>query len=564
MSVTGSTRLVPGISEYSADQTSLAQPSGAQPGERSDVIGRLLLWSCISLLAVAGLVGIFPELTKLWNIWTTDPLRSIGMVILPTCVILILRVWRQNGWELQGTWWGLLPVALSFVPAIFSEQLVFFWSAGNVKINFLPSVLPVYLYGCGLVLLFAGVRVWLRAWFPLTLLLLLQPVPQVVVQSLDLPMQGLSAHIARSFAALLGLSPANAELLRLMFTPSFGMFIAPGCDGMRGAITMAYGALIAGYLKRVSIIRWIIYVAGAFLLGHIFNLLRLCALVFYYKIALGHPALEHLAKQADYMIGGLLFLFAAILFLWIVSKKADVESAADGISRSEEYAKDWESTYWRVVALALLVIAAIAPSIHATRTNSESVVSAIRRGEITAQDLNDRIPAQFGSYRLARAWQERMDGSPALETAAFTATPEKEVEIGIWLLPTNHSIQASMMTHGELPRIKAVEEIITARGQRVPFNTAFYDDGVTDSFIGDTYCNPSSCVASTENAEGIHLAVTRVMDYSTQGKRLVPIFFKAQVPHTGASDQVVYLQLLSEYHDFLSSVDFTQLGQRFQ
>jgi exosortase J len=564
MGVTGSTRLVPDISEYSADQASLAQPSSAQSSERSDAVARLLLWSCILLLAVAGLVGVSPELTKLWNIWTTDPLRSIGMLILPTSIVLILRIWKQNGWELQGTWWGFLPVVLSFVPAMFSERLVFFWSAGNVKINFLPSVLPVYLYACGLVLLFAGVLVWRRAWFPLMLLLLLQPVPQAVVQFLDLPMQGLSAHIARSFAALLGLSPANTELLRLMFTPSFGMFIAPGCDGMRGAITMAYGALIAGYLKRVPILRWIIYVASAFLLGHIFNLLRLCALVFYYKIALGHPAFEHLAKQADYMIGGLLFLVAAMLFLWIVSKKANVESVVDGVSQSEEYAKVLEPTYWRLAALALLVIVAIAPGIHAVRTNSESVALAIRRGEITAQGLNDRIPAQFGNYRLMRAWQEQMDGSPTLEAAAFAATPEKEIEIGIWLPPTDHSIQASMMTHGELPRIKATEEIITAGGQPVPFNIALYDDGVTDSFVGNTYCNPSYCVASIENAEGIHLAVTRVMDYSTQGKRLVPIFFKAQVPHTDASDRAVYSQLLSECHDFLSSVDFTQLGKRFQ
>jgi len=40
-----------------------------------------------------------------------------------------------------------------------------------------------------------------------------------------------------------------------MFAPDFGMFIAPGCDGIRGAITLGYLALVLGYLKRVSLRR---------------------------------------------------------------------------------------------------------------------------------------------------------------------------------------------------------------------------------------------------------------------------------------------------------------------
>ncbi len=329
MSATSSTRLVSDIGDSCADRATPNRSSRTQSVEQDGVRGRILLWSSIGLVTAAGFFGISPELTKLWEIWTADPLRSIGMVILPTSILLILRVWLKSGWELRGTWWGLLFVALDFIPGMFSERPVFFWSAGSVKISFLPYAFPIYLYVCGIVLLFAGLRVWLRAWFPLALLLVVQPVPQVLVHFLDLPMQGLSAHIARSFAALLGLSPTNAELLRLMFAPSFGMFIAPGCDGMRGATTMAYGALIACYLKRVPISRWIMYVAGAFLLGHIFNLLRLCALVVYYKVALGHSALEHFARQADYMIGGLLFLTAALLFLWMVSGKANATAPAD-------------------------------------------------------------------------------------------------------------------------------------------------------------------------------------------------------------------------------------------
>jgi exosortase J len=486
------------------------------------------------------------------------------MVILPMAILLILRVWWKNGWELRGTWWGLLLVFLAFVPTIFSEQLVFFWSMRGAKVNFFPHALPAYLYASGIVLLFAGVRVWKRAWFPLALLLFVQPIPQVVVNFLDLPMQGVSAHIARSFAVLLGLSLTNVELLRLMFAPNFGMFIAPGCDGMRGALTMAYGALIAGYLKRVSISKWIMYVVGAFLLGHVFNLLRLCALVLYYKIALGHPVLEHLAKRADYMIGGMLFLVAAFVFLWMVSGKVQHVDVVACASPSRESATDRRLTYLRLAALALLAIAAIIPSVHATSGNSESLVSDLHRGKLTVQDLNDQIPSLVGDYRLVRTWQEQIAGVPSLEAAAFATARPDEIEIGIWLPPDDHSIQASLMTQGELPKIKAIREFTTAGGKSFSFNTALYDDGVTDILTGDTYCSPSACEASIENAEGIHLALANVMDHSTRGKRLVPIFFKLQVPRTRASDEAVYSQLSSECQDFLSHLDFRQLSQRFQ
>ncbi len=93
-----------------------------------------------------------------------------------------------------------------------------------------------------------------------------------------------------------------------MFTPDFGMFIAPGCNGIRGSITMGFIALIAGYVYRF---RWYwnaLVVLGAILLGYVFNLTRLCVLVLYYAAALHFPWLQDKAENADYVIGALLFL----------------------------------------------------------------------------------------------------------------------------------------------------------------------------------------------------------------------------------------------------------------
>ena len=64
-----------------------------------------------------------------------------------------------------------------------------------------------------------------------------------------------------------------------MFTPNFGMYIAPGCNGIRGAVTMGYIALITGYVFRFRRSTHLLTVAGAVLLGYMLNFLRLCLLV---------------------------------------------------------------------------------------------------------------------------------------------------------------------------------------------------------------------------------------------------------------------------------------------
>ncbi|MGO9336319.1 MAG: exosortase J [Terracidiphilus sp.] len=517
-------------------------------------------------MTIVGFLGFYPQLPKLWEIWTTDPLRSIGIILLPTSIALILYVWRQSAWELRGSWWGLLFVGLAFAPLICARRIEFFWAFRGVRVNFIPSVWPIYFYAGGIVLLFAGVRVWRRVWFPLALLLCVQPVPESFVHFLDLPMQSLSAHIARSFANLLGFPPTNTELLRLMFAPDFGMFIAPGCDGLRGAITLGYGALILGYLKRLSLLRWSIYVIGALLLGHLFNLVRLCALVLYYRVAVGHTVLEHAAKQADYVIGALLFCIAALLF-WIVFRKEHNAGAASVPADTSNAlrASDKENTYWRAAALALLVLVAMVPAVRAMQISIENSAWAMRRGETNRTELNGRIPTQVGTYRLVRVWQEQQAGTLVLETAAFENGRSGEIELGIWLAPSDHSIQQSLMTHGEMPKLKAIARFSTAAGRTVPFNTAFYDDGFTDTLTGDTYCSPYSCQSGQYRPnDGVHLAMIETVDHTTRGKRVVPIFFKMQVPHTDSGSETAYKALSIECDDFLSHLDFTQLSQDFQ
>src|SRR5271166_250209 len=152
MGASSSTRLIEdGTSLSPLVSGSAANGSGELSGQRDYVIASPLVWIWIGLLTIAGYAGVFPQLSKLWEIWTTDPLRSIGILILPTSVFLIVYAWRQSNWELRGSWWGLLPVVLAFAPIISARRLEFFWIHGDFKLNFIPSVFPIFLYTGGVV-----------------------------------------------------------------------------------------------------------------------------------------------------------------------------------------------------------------------------------------------------------------------------------------------------------------------------------------------------------------------------------------------------------------------------
>jgi exosortase J len=522
-------------------------------------------WWFLGIIAALGVIGLAPQFIALWQIWTGDPLRSIGMLLAPVAVILTLRVWRLCGWELRGTWLGILPILLAYALVAFSRSLVLSLGKGASTVNFIPQVLPVYLYASGVVLLFGGVRVWRRAWFPLALLLCLQPVPAFLVHDLDLPLQGLAAHAARAFAGFIGFSPSSPELLRLMFTPDFGMFIAPGCDGMRGAVTLGYLALIAGYLKRVSISRWIFYVAGAVLLGHLFNLIRLCVLVLYYRAATGHPAMEAAAKNADYAIGACLFMVASVLFLWIVLRKPAGAEASGPTPFAGATALSRPRMAWRLAAFAALVLAAAVPGVRAIESNREGLFAESPVTSLTSAELNSRLPSQLGQYKLARAWQEQSSGLLVLENAAYDSPGSPEIILGIWLKPTGHNIHESWMTHGDSPEMRSILSYKTTAGESVSFDTAFYSDGITDSLVGNVDCTPAWCTATPDQGDpAMRLGFVRSKDFTTRGVRMVPIFFRLEVEHASGPADAVYRQMQQECRNFLAGVDLREISRQFQ
>jgi exosortase J len=196
--------------------------------------------------AAAGLFTVYASVAMLLDIWRTDDLKSMGLVVPFVSFALILRAWRGIGWKADGSWWGFCILAGSAALMFLRDRTLLIVTVNkNWLLQLPPLPLVAVVYAMGMVLLFGGKRLLRAAWFPVLFMWAVIPVPQTFSKAVDLPLQHISATVARAFAQALG-QPLTQDKLRLMFTPEFGMFIAPGCNGIRGAITLGMAAVVVG------------------------------------------------------------------------------------------------------------------------------------------------------------------------------------------------------------------------------------------------------------------------------------------------------------------------------
>jgi exosortase J len=369
---------------------------------------------------------------------------------------------------------------------------------------------------------------------------------------LDIPLQNLSAHVARSFASVIGFAPATPQL-RLMFSPDFGMFIAPGCDGIRGAVTMGYLALVLGYLKRVSIFRWAAYVAGAVLLGYVFNFTRLCVLVLYYRIALGHPGLEGMAKWADYVIGGCLFLVATFLFLRLARGKETASGAASSAPVRPGSAPPAAKAWLKCAAfLALIVLSLCFFGLRDNRTDAATVAS-----------LAGRMPERIGDFGLTRAWYEQQDGVILLQSGAYAAPSSEEITLAVWVGAGLHNANTCWLARGLQPEYLTSKTFVTAERKPVAFSAGFYNDGITDSIVVNALCSPAFCSQSPDAVPKNGFKFLSLRPSGASGHP-VSIMVRIDRAHSNAPKAVTYDLLTAEAQRFLTNLDMTGLSGGFQ
>jgi exosortase J len=521
-----------------------------------------------AVVAVLGLATIFSTATALWGLWTTDALKSIGMFIPLVSFVLILRVWRSLGWEMEGSWWGLvILVVTAAVVHIRDQAIVVFVLSPEWSIYVPPPSLVAFAYGSGVVLLFGGKRLFRASLFPLVLLWFVNPIPHIFNVFVDLPLQRASAHVARAFAIALG-QPLSPDQLRLMFTPEFGMFIAPGCNGIRGAVTMGFIALIAGYVYRF---RWYAHAAvviGAVLLGYVFNFARLCILVLYYLVALHVHSLQSRAEMGDYVIGAVLFLAGTLLLFYVVRRLSEAPGqikppALSAVSSAGTVRGT--SFYPRFVALLALMLFSGYGVARAYVQTHTGAAAAQRKIE---EDAPAQFPDRIGSYTLAHTWTENMLTGPMIYRWAEYAPSDGGAHVSIGVSPVMgaHDTLICHSARGEDPLWRDQLTIPTAGGA-INFSGSFFNDGATQYLEATTLCNSGSCgeYSSDRTHFGfVYSKPTSQSLLSQDAQRPIPILLKVETIDTTLPAEVARRQMTTSLQSFLVSVDLSALTKPYR
>ena len=525
----------------------------------------------VSFLSVIGLSTIWGSVVLLWVLWTTDALKSIGMVVPFVSFLLLLRVWRSLGWEMDGTWWGLVVLLGTMVLVTLRDHAVMMLVlAPQWTLYFPPLSLVVCAFGCGLVLLFGGLRLLRAAVFPLVLLLFVNPIPHVFNVYVDLPLQRASAHVARAFAMGLG-QPLSPDKLRLMFTPEFGMFIAPGCNGIRGAVTMGFIALVAGYLYRFGWKALTAVVAGAIALGYIFNFVRLCVLVLFYLVAIHFPSLQDRAENADYLIGAGLF-FLAVYLLYAVIQRLGGKAEESILVLPEVQAAAATvpvNFYARAAALAVLVcfgLVGVARGLKAPNVSSELAAEEKTQGQ---------FPQTIGSYSLVRTWNEDLiSGTLLFHWAEYApAGGGTHMALGVSPVLGAHDTMVCHSARGEDPLWHGQEMFKTAGASgvagsdEVNFNASLFNDGATQYLEATTMCSEAGCgeysTAGTHFGFVYSRADARTI-LSQSAARPIPILLKAETIDTTLPVEVARQQLAGDMGSFLSALNVNGLTAAYR
>jgi len=511
-----------------------------------------------SLLAIVGLASIGSTVAALRDLWLGDALKSIGMVVPVVSFILILRVWRSLGWELEGTWWGFALLVTTFVTLRLREHsilILVFSPQWAVVIP--PHAAVFFAYGSGIVLLFGGTRLYRAALFPLLFLWLVNPVPHVFNVFVDLPLQHASAHVARAFAIALG-QPLSPDQLSLMFTPEFGMFIAPGCNGIRGAITMGLIALVAGYLYRFRRVPHVLIVVAAVLLGYLFNFVRLCTLVLYYIVALHFPRLQNHGEMADYYIGATLFLIGTMLLLLAMRRAGRVTSLTLPPAPDAPFTTTPASFYPRAAALLGLAIFTGIPLARALLAPPPPV----------AQSAPASFPARIGNYQLTRSWADTLTSGVVLYQWGEYTPDGGGVRIDIAVSPVlgAHDTLICHTARGEDP-IWHGQLTLPSAGTPVAFSGSFFNDGTTQYLEATTLCNGTTCGEFSSSLPHFGFVYSKPDSsalFNRNPERPIPILIRAETLDTTIAPDVARQRLSQSIQTFIASTDLASFTQPYR
>ena len=513
---------------------------------------------------------MLPVTSSLMHLWHEDPLRSLGVYLPIASLVFIVRAWWQLGWEWHGSAWGLLPAGVAIGMARLVGDGVVTYRVGEHTVGLLQPGLFYFVYASGVVLVLGGRALWRRSLFPLLLLFCVNPIPHLFNQFIDLPLQTASANAARGFAHALGLSPTG-EQLQMLFAPRFGMVIVPGCNGIRGSVTMGYLMLFLGYWRRYRPLRLAVYVAAAVALGYLLNLLRLCVLVLYYWAGIHIQWLRPHGEGIDYLIGGSLFLTVSALAGWLLFRK-DGPAPQPGQRRR----MPWHELFLnrRLQAVAATLLLAALPEVPAAFARIRNGVETFTSPEAAMAAM----PAAAGEWRRGAFSfeKEEADNKVIWVWAPFTrGSNGRVIEVGLWLSPLQHYALNSRRIHGDVPLWSgAIEAAADGSAPVRLFAFTMLDlppDGgerQVPTLFAETTCYRTRCSDASLTGfgkQGLSIAVAPVS--SRTERHLAMLFRVPETPsadaaaHGGADAETERQQAAADLRDLLAHMDLRAMAQ---
>ena len=204
------------------------------------------------------------------HLWWSDGLYSLSALVpLVSLAVVFGKRDRLRALSIQPSAAGIPLLIVAVTVTLAADWL-----------DILHSFTPLLVLGmlCGIILSLWGTAVLKELLFPLAFLLMLLPIPPVLLERIDLPLQILCARVVEAVSHVTGFAIQRAGSI-LLFPGSDTIDVAPACNGVRSSLTMLMLSIVYVYLCRG---RWqskLAVVAAALPLAYFANLVRLFGLV---------------------------------------------------------------------------------------------------------------------------------------------------------------------------------------------------------------------------------------------------------------------------------------------
>jgi exosortase len=209
-------------------------------------------WVKLGIVAAAAVALYAPVMAKLAQDWWHNPNYSQGFLIPPLAAYLV--------WDNRQT--------LADTPSKPSNWGLAF-ALGAAAVLFLGSLgAELFLTRISLVLMLASLVVFLFGWqwlrrllFPLAVLLMMIPIPEIIFNQIALPLQLAATRLAGGFLSLAGV-PAFLDGNLIELPNSVTLEVAEACSGIRSLMALlALGVTYAYFFDSRRSVRWILVAA---------------------------------------------------------------------------------------------------------------------------------------------------------------------------------------------------------------------------------------------------------------------------------------------------------------